>query len=393
MAGDAGTPRPSGRGRKPLHPLPGTVPAGDAMTRSRGGEPRVTGRLVRPTLSDALFIDLADENAAITLLEARTRVYAEWERQINDGTIKGKTIDGYRHSVDQFVNYTVANSPAGVAHLLNDTGRVHIESWLPVPPSGRDTPIAEATMRTRLFGIKALFITATALRLCGHNPADAIEIPRTYIRYVCPFNDAEITTFKQTARLSLGDGRVAAALALILCGATLREAGFARVCDVDVQRRLLWLHDGGSRTFDRWVSIYDDWCFNALTWQIRHATEDLDPTLAPYKPLVYVPRRDRTGLDPAKEGERRASAITNLIADLFAATDVAQPGKHRPESLREWLANDVFTRTGSIEAAAYQIGMSSLDAMAEVLSVDWKGACAPQPTGSTPPPVMIGGGS
>lgn len=52
----------------------------------------------------------------------------------------------------------------------------------------------------------------------------------------------------------------------------------------------------------------------------------------------------------------------------------------RAESIREWLAARVFAQTGSLEAVAVRLGMSSLDTAAHLVGYDWvKTLTADQP--------------
>ena len=81
--------------------------------------------------------------------------------------------------------------------------------------------------------------------------------------------------------------------------------------------------------------------------------------------LVYQPK-------PGKPTTpRQGSAGGMIILRLLKFARVHQPGVTRAESIREWLALQVYAETGSLEEVARRLGMSSLDGAAHVVGHNW----------------------
>ena len=239
--GERGTHGPgSGRGRKPMRPLPGT-PGAAVMSRSSAGGPRIIGeldRLVGPFRCDPSLT----EPGAITFEDARDRVFADLDRQVVAGNVKAKTVAGYKKDIRPFVT-SMTTRYSDNPELRRATG-ADITLWLPKPRVGSSAPLAENSQRTRLYAVNALYITVNALGLFDQNPAAAVHLPRNYERYVHPFTDDQMDQLKDNAPYQVGETRRPAVLALTMLGATLAENAYTRVCDIDFRRRLVWFHDG-----------------------------------------------------------------------------------------------------------------------------------------------------
>lgn len=371
-----------GRGRKPLHP-PSDPRGASVMARVARGETPLRGSLDRAKGPFRLDAALA-EPGVISFEDARDRVFLDWDRQVAAGTVKAATITEYKRKTNAFVaamTRRYADEP-----LLLRANHADIRTWLPKPTPGRETPMAKGTQRGRLIAITGFYRTAIALGLCDQNPASGIEHPGRYERYVAPFTDDDIDQLQRTARYTAEETRRPATLGLAMVGATLGENAYTRVCDVDLRRRIVWLHDGGTRTFNRWNPIDDDWAYDALARRIRTITADVDPDIAPLLHVTYQPS-NRSDLDPAKELNRRSASTAGELGALLKMANVYKAGITRPDSIREWFAHRIWNETGRLETVAYRLGMSSLDDTATLLGVNWLAHCAPT---NTPTPRPLG---
>ena len=85
--------------------------------------------------------------------------------------------------------------------------------------------------------------------------------------------------------------------------------------------------------------------------------------------LTYQPHPTQANPD-----RQSSSGGGVLITDLMKRAGLWEKGVTRVESIREWLAADIFEETGSIEQIAVRLGMASLDAAAHLVGYDWQTA-------------------
>lgn len=339
-------------GRYRLHP-----PVDD-VTRRRVGDANPRGSLERPEgpfrLRDGLVAP-----GDLPFDEALTLVSEDWARQTANGTISAIT-----------VRYT--GELRGLGAVLVRLGQPQVRDitanavlmWMKMPKADGHG-VTRDYMGFRRSAARSFFQTAFCLGLTDANPAKVIELPERSDRYVHPFTDAQIAHLKRVARTRLDDTRTPATLALVLSGAATGEVPFVTIADVDLPRRRVWVHGGGYRLRDRWIPLDDDWCLDAVTRRIEAVRNDPahvdvgDPWLV-YRPHPTKPTR-----------ERQQASLGPVITGLLKSAGLHQPGVTRAESIREWLAARVFAQTGSVEAVAVRLGMSSLDTAAHLVGYDW----------------------
>ncbi len=381
MGTSSGAGRP---GRARLHPERAASPGG-VMSRGAPGEHVANGRLDQFSGRFRLRTGLLAPGR-IRLLDAAAIVAADWDRQVDAGNVKSTTIALYETHTGFLWSYAAAQ---GVSELCQVDSYL-VSKWLAAPAVGFTGTAPVTTQRMRLAAVKAFFTTSMNIGLHDVDPTAGLGLPPRDRRYVQALTDGQDAQCRTTSPLHLGETRTQAMYALAREGASLRENASCVVPDVRLDLGLMWLHDGGARSFDRWVEIRDDWSFQALADRVAYLTEttpaeDLATTRLTYSPrfLVTKPHKDASKDQAARE----AAAISRGLAGLMKTARVLQRGVTRPESIREWTALKIWEETASVEAVAYRLGMSSLDDAAHVLDRDFRSELAPR--NAPPPPLTL----
>jgi integrase/recombinase XerC len=357
------------------------------MSRGAPGEHLANGRIERFSGRFRLSPGLKAPGRA-PLASAVEVVSADWDRQVAAGGIKSTTIALYLTHIWIFVAYALRQ---GVEELGDVDSRL-ISKWLVAPSVGATGVAPATTQRIRLAALKALFTTCLTTGLHNVDPTAGLRLPPRDPRYVRALTDGQDAQCRMTAPLRLGETRTQAMYALAREGASLRENAACLVRDIRLDLGLIWLHDGGARSFNRWVEIRDDWSYRALADRIEYLTATTRPESLDGTRLTYSPRSpaSEAGRDASKDqAAREASAISRGLSQLMQTARVLTRGVTRPESIREWTAAKVWDETQSLEAVAYRLGMSSLDDAAHILGRNFQSELrphnAPYPPGSRPP--------
>lgn len=352
-----GSTKPAHRGRYRLHPA--LDPTVDAMTRRRAGNANQRGGLERNLGLFRLRDDLP-EPGAMPLTDAAESVFNDWDRQFKEGRVSDVLTDDYVRLVQGLIRFA---GTRGV-DLVSDLSLNVLRIWVQMPNVRTGEPVGRETQGVRRSAVRMFFETLNCLGITDANPGKLIELPSRGGRYVKALTDDQVDHVKRLAQTTLTDYRTPAAFAVVLSGATARELSNVTVDDVDLPNRRVWVHGGGYRQRDRWIPLLDDWCVNAVTAQVRTLREQYGEAAGGVW-LVYKPHP--TQPTPT----RQASAANGILTRLMQTTRVHRPGITRVESIREWLAVKVFEETGSVEAVALRLGMSSLDGAAHLVGHDW----------------------
>lgn len=246
---------------------------------------------------------------------------------------------------------------------LDHATEADVLAWLDEPslrkPRGKaaryDDP-TEYAKHGRRTQARLLFRVARDLGLCRHDPSIDITLPpRSYLG-VRALTDDERLTVVVASRPDLRATRRPALVALALAGATNDEAASFRACDADLARLAVRLHRSPSRRRPRTV-IVDEWSATAIADQLRRMrlTEDDD------EPLLTTARGSIT---------RQVSVSADLGAVLRAAGLAGDADVSR-RSLMMWLAASTLRRTGRVEEVAKVMGVTSLDAAADLAGLRW----------------------
>lgn len=349
------------------------------MTPSRVGAAKVRRQLEQPSGRFSLRAGLSAPGA-LPLSEAQALVLADWQRQVLNGTVGAGVIRLYSGDVRRFVR---AFGARGVTELHEVTPD-HVIVWMHAANRRGESPSSTSVSR-RMAAVRAFFTTCICLGLHNLNPGYSVSGSRPVQRFVSPLRTEQIAQLQRIAPFRLGETKTPAALALLLLGATSREAAFVRVMDVDLAGSMVWLHDGGERTRPRWVYTDDPWILQALTTRINHLRRLCDDDSLATTTIAY------TGTQPVTNPVRRQAAVGVGITALMRKARIYQPGRNRVESIREAVALHTFCNSGgSLVAVATQLGLSSLDNAAHLVGYDWvaaHGIARPAPV----EPVCVGG--
>ena len=341
------------RGRYRLHP-----PVVDDVTRRRVGEANIRGRLERD-LGPFFLRPGLTAPGAISFADALAEVTADWDRQVAAGTIGDGVVRQYERRLNALSRVMTTHGLVRVS----DLNMKFLLMWCLLPKADGN-PVTENTRNFRRSAARSFFDTARCLGMTDANPANDIEFPSRSNRFVNALTDNDIDQLKRSARTDIDDTRTPAALAVVMSGATTRELSAVTIADVDLVNTRVWVHGGGYRQRDRWVTLRDDWCVTAVTRRVTelHAIygADADGVWLVYKPHSSQPNPTR-----------QDTAAGMLILRLMKFAGVHRPGVTRAESIREWYAETVFAQTGSVEEVARRLGMASLDAVAHIVGHDW----------------------
>lgn len=338
-----------GRGRNRLHPT------GSQVTRRRAGDPIVRGRLTGLEGRFRLAPGLTTPGA-IGVNDAAVLVVAEMRTQAAAGWITDDAADTYTRFIGSMVKYVTARGAVSVADITVNV----LVDWIAAPSVRGQSP--KAMQGLRRAAARAFFRLCARLGLYDQNPAVPIEVGPKYTRYVNPFTNQQIAHLKATACYREGETRVPATIGLLLCGVTAGETGSIRVDHVNVEARQVLVPDAGSQFVRaRSVPIDDPWCVNALTARIAalRASGGDGSTW-----LVYQ--------GTSSKETTRNSAVSNVVTDALKRARLHQPGVTRLTSITEWVALDAYERSGGdVAYVANLLGMSSLDAAADLVGHQW----------------------
>lgn len=348
------------------------------MTTSRVGDARQHGRFER---SDAPFSLAAHlpADGAVTTRDAVDAVLADWDRQVSTGVISADTVRSYTDVARTFQTYV-----AGQADLLCEVTSELVWRWVNSPATRKGATVAPTQNMRGLRRAVAVAVYRTLFNVGFTERNVAANLPRITrpARIVSAFTATQIQTLKDhadhdtdTSTYESGYSRTPACLALTLVGAQSGEVGAIRVRDIDLDDWTVHLHGGGTRFDPRTVPIDDSWAWEALAARVAYLAKrypgEVDRLVA-YNPIPESQPSFAT----------RSAATSGTLGALIKAAGLRKPGKIRVASINEYVAADLFTRTGRVEVVASRLGMRSLDAAAHLVGWDWREQFNPDPTSS-----------
>jgi integrase/recombinase XerC len=210
-----------------------------------------------------------------------------------------------------------------------------------------------ATMHLRRAVVRFVFRQARELGLASHDPCVDLRLPPRSGLAARPLTDDEIAVCRSYSLTSLTNTRTPAAWALAEATARSAEIPHIRVCDIDLDKRRVWLH-GSPRTVERWAPL--------TTWgraQLERRVATLEGTHAP---LVYAAKG-------SPESGQASSCIA--VTDTLVRAGLGDEPDIRPVSVAAWAGRSLLDQTGRIDAAARLLGVRSLDRATRIVAWDW----------------------
>lgn len=361
-----GTGNQGQRGRYPLH---APVAADNPVTAHRVGDAREHGRFERSDAPFSLAPHLPADGAATTS-DALDAVITDWQRQANVGGVSADTVRTYAAAARTFQSYAARR-----ADLLCDVTSELVWLWVNSPATtGGDTVAAPTQNMRGLRRSVAVAIYRTLFNLGFTERNVTANLPRIARppRKVSAFTATQIDKLKDhadhdtdTSTYESGYSRTPACLALTLVGAQSGEVGAIRVVDIDLDAWAVRLHGGGTRYQPRTVPIDDSWAWEALAARVAYLAKKYPGDAN--RPVAYNPT---PGSKPSFA--TRSAATSGTLGALIKAAGLRKPGKIRVASINEYVAADLFAKTGRVEVVATRLGMRSLDAAAHLVGWDWR---------------------
>ena len=222
-------------------------------------------------------------------------------------------------------------------------------------PSANDSTPSVPQMHLRRLALRLLFRTLRHSGVTVGDPTlDLVLPPRSQLS-TRPLADGEVTLCRGHAMWSLSDLRRASAWALAEATCRSAEVGQVRVCDVDVDRRRVWIH-GGRTTAPRWGHL-TEWGASRLEQRVQMLAAKPDSV------VVYG------GAGGASTSQISACIA---IADVLTRAGLASEPDVRPASVAAWAGRQILAETGRIDEVARRLGMASLDRAARFIAFDWR---------------------
>lgn len=313
------------------------------------------------TLADGLAA-----TGAVAVAEALTLVIAAWTSKTVPVGFSTPTLRRYEHNLNQFVTYTRA---IGVEVLANCDPGVCAD-WVHARPvgsmwsanmTGQPAYGTQANRRTSLINF---FATCHHLGLWDENPAEKVTTHGRTNTRTRPLTQAEAERLMDRAAYQARENKMPATVALALAGATVTEIAQVEPIDVYLAEQVVWLPGLGRRNLARWVPL-DEWQTDALASRINYLTRRNGSHIAGFS-LVH--RGRVADQDPTKF----AMSTNQMLVRALAKAGLGVDQGVRPSSIHEYVANRVYTETGSMEAVAVRCGLRSIDAAARLVTVNWR---------------------
>lgn len=342
----------------------------DPVSRGRAGEQRRRGSVAGPDGPFALAAGLMAPGA-LPLTDAVDLVCADLDRQATAGTITPATAYAVVCMARRFEVYARTQRVGTLDAVDQDLCELYIHS--PNTPGyglvrvpGTPAPSQPATEYGRRNTLRTLFKTARALGLDDRDPTADIVLPPRVLGQTRLATTEEVERCKDAARFTLTETLLPCVLALFLAGQGTAELPYTAASHVHLDARRVWSH-GGTKTIARWVPL-DDWQTEMISRRIDWLDQraQRSPEQAARRTLTYTPRRD--GMPHHFRQASGSNAVWNVMrrAGLSKVPDLGS------KSLRQYVAQDIYDRTGSLAQVATRFGMVSLDAAADLIDLDWR---------------------
>lgn len=303
----------------------------------------------------------------IPVADALALVIAAWTSKTVPVGFSVPTLRRYEHNLNQFLTYATAVG----AEVLSDCDPLVCADWVHARPvgtmwaantTGQPAYGTQANRRTSLINF---FATCHHLGLWDQNPAEKVTTHGRSNTRTRPLTEAEAARLMDRAAYRARENKMPATVALALAGATVTEIAQVEPVDVYLAEQVVWLPGLGRRNLARWVPL-DEWQTDALASRITYLTRRNGRNSIAGFSMVH--RGRVADQDPTKFAMTTNQMLTRALGKAGLGVEQGV----RPSSIHEYVANRVYTETGSMEAVAVRCGLRSIDAAARLVSVDWR---------------------
>jgi integrase/recombinase XerC len=230
-----------------------------------------------------------------------------------------------------------------------------VRAFLTAPLSDIGNEPSVATSHLRRSAVRLLFSVLRQAGLADHDPTVDVALPPRSSQASRPLTDDEMAVCRSFSLKTLTETRQPAAWALAEASARTSEIPDVRVCDVDLEKRRVWL-PGGTKVDARFGSL-TSWGAKQLARRLDGLAEQSSDT-----PVVY---RGSSSAESAQASSCIAITQTLRRAGFAGERDV------RPISVAAWAGRRAFEESTRIEDAARALGVRSLDRAARLIGWDW----------------------
>ncbi|MCW2813495.1 MAG: Integrase family protein [Nocardioides sp.] len=305
-------------------------------------------------------------SGAIAVADALALVLAAWRADSVPVGFTDATLRRYEHNLVRFAAYVTAMGFPMLADL--DAGVC--ADWVHARPTGKmwasntTGQPAYGTQANRRTSLINFFATCHQLGLWDENPAEKVTTHGRSNTRTRPLTEAEAARLMDRAAYQARENKMPATVALALAGATVTEIAQVEPIDVYLAEQVVWLPGLGRRNLARWVPL-DEWQADALASRINYLTRRNGSSITGFS-LVH--RGRVADQDPTKFAMTTNQMLVRALAKAGLGVDQGV----RPSSIHEYVANRVYTETGSMEAVAVRCGLRSIDAAARLVTVNWR---------------------
>lgn len=320
----------------------------------------------------------APDLATWPLRDAVDTVVKRWRAQALAGVGSVGTVNKYAAVLTRFVGFAEALGVLSVADVTEDVVAAFV--YAPLPSGRGRSPIlkgaapAAGTAAVRKSAIGTLFRCLREDGLADMAPARGVKGGAQRRSRLRPATPAQVGQICDHAEAMDGKSVAAGLVALMLSGASVAEAAWVRVSDLDVEQGTVRLPGQRGRYRAREV-ILGGWETTILTRRLTSLRAEFTAAkntaaLADW-PLAF-PRP--AGTYPYNHVSQTAG---ELVRDLITRSGLnVQKTGLTPMSLTQYAVNRLYARTGSVEQVAAMYGIKDLNAARGLISDEWQGEWA-----------------
>jgi integrase/recombinase XerC len=259
---------------------------------------------------------------------------------------------------EQWLRFELFARRAHGAVMLDDVDAAVVAAFVEARVTGGGLP-APSTARTRLAAIRYPFKALRLFGVIGFDPTLDIKVAASAAAVTRALTDAEVDRCRFASQQTVVATRYPVVWALAEAGAATGEIGWAKRSDIDVDRGAVWV-GGGAKASARWLPL-TSW---GATVVRRFAVHVNDPS-------------EWMAVERAGDHDSRRTSVTAVLTETLDRAGLRGLAGVEPRSITAWAGHRLLDETGRIDEVARILGLSSLDAAADLVGLDWRRSAAP----------------